>query len=283
VKFIEWAPVVPATGQILADQVASSAWYQTIALPGGIVTPGNFDTRDELRRVPLPKRLDGMRCLDVGTADGFWAFEMERRGASEVLAIDLRDPARLDWPGPPKSEARMRELGGPELNRHRGFPIAHEALRSRVQWREMSVYDLDPASVGRFDFVFVGSLLLHLRDPVAALAATRRVLDGQLLSVDALSPLLTLLHPTQPIARLEAPGWPMWWALNLAAYRRLFDAAGLEVIASGRPFLLRTGPGFGETPRSRRPLYQRLQRQIVSRGGILHAWVRARSQVSEVP
>ena len=51
---------------------------------------------------------------------------------------------------------------------------------------------------------FIGSLLLHLRDPVAALAAIRGVLaGGELLSVDAISPLLTLLHPSQPIARFE--------------------------------------------------------------------------------
>jgi SAM-dependent methyltransferase len=170
----------------------------------------------------------------------------------------------------------MRQIGGPELNRHRGFQIAHEALGSSVQWREASVYDLDPDELGQFDFVFIGSLLLHLRDPVAALAAIRRVLRGELLSVDALSPLLTLLHPTQPVARLEAPDWPLWWALNLAAYRRLFGAAGLEITARGRPFVLRTGPGFGDTPRSGRPLYRRVQRLVVSRGGILHAWVRAR-------
>jgi hypothetical protein len=28
--------------------------------------------------------------------DGFWAFEMERRGAREVVAIDLVDPSRHD-------------------------------------------------------------------------------------------------------------------------------------------------------------------------------------------
>src|SRR4029077_17039224 len=112
-----------------------------------------------------------------------------------------------------------------------------EAFGSRVQWRALSVYELDPMVVGTFDFVFVGSLLLHLRDPVAALMAIGRVLGdgGELLSVDALSPLLTLLHPGQPVARLEAPGWPMWWALNLQAYRRLFYAAGLDIADAGRP------------------------------------------------
>jgi len=260
----------------LAALVAESDWYQSMRLPGGIVTPGNFDTLSELERVPLPRSLEGRRCLDVGTADGFWAFEMERRGASEVLAIDLRDPLRMDWPGPPKTIDEMRSIMGPALGRHRGFEIAHEALGSSVQWRQLSVYDLTPETVGQFDFIFIGSLLVHLRDPVGALTAIRRVLGGEMISVDALSPLLTLLHPTQPIARLEAAGWPIWWVLNLAAYRRMFDAAGLEVLEKGRPFLLKPGPSLGTLKRSHRPLVQRFQQAAVAQVGILHAWVRAR-------
>jgi tRNA (mo5U34)-methyltransferase len=258
-----------------AERAATVSWYQSLRLPDGTITPGNFDTLDELRRVPLPGSLAGRRCLDVGTADGFWAFEMERRGAAEVVAIDLRRPDGLDWPGKPDPEVRAEYER--QFDRPRGFDVAHEAFGSRVQWRELSVYDLEPGLTGEYDFVFIGSLLLHLRDPVAALAAIGRVLrgDGELLSVDALSPLLTLLHPGQPVARLEAPGWPMWWALNLQAYRRLFDAAGLDVEDSGRPFFLRRGPAYTSSPRSARPLYQRI-RPAVARLGILHAWVRAR-------
>ena len=71
-------------------------WYHTIDLPGLGPTPGYFDTRGA--PVPLPERLDGLRCLDVGTYDGYWAFEMERRGAASVTALDLEDPEQLDWP-----------------------------------------------------------------------------------------------------------------------------------------------------------------------------------------
>lgn len=257
--------------------MADAAWYQSLLLPGGIVTPGNFDTLDELERVPFPVSLSGSRCLDIGTADGFWAFEMERRGAKEVVAVDLRDPAQLDWPGLPHSDEQMRAVMGPEVAKHRGFEIAREALGSNVEWRELSVYELHPELVGTFDFAFIGSLLLHLHDPVGALAAVRGVLRGELLSVDAVSPLLTALHPTQPIARFEAPGWPMWWSLNLAAYRRLFPAAGFEIKDRGRPFFLRCGPGFGVTPRSPRPVVKRFQETLIRRRGILHAWVVART------
>ena len=49
-------------------------WYHTIELAPGEVTPGLVDLRAVAPRV-LPARIEG-RALDVGTYDGFWAFEM---------------------------------------------------------------------------------------------------------------------------------------------------------------------------------------------------------------
>ena len=72
----------------MADEIADVSWYHSIALPGGIVTPGLYDLRPALEHSLLPRSLAGLRCLDVGTHDGFWAYEMERRGA-EVTAIDV--------------------------------------------------------------------------------------------------------------------------------------------------------------------------------------------------
>src|SRR4051812_28824140 len=70
----------------------------TMELAPGVVTPGWFDTRGVVPLLPLPGSLQGSRCLDIATFDGFWAFELERRGAAEVLAIDILDPFAWDWP-----------------------------------------------------------------------------------------------------------------------------------------------------------------------------------------
>jgi len=252
-------------------------WYHTIRLPDGRVTPGLFDTLAESRRVPLPASLSGKRCLDVGTADGFWAFEMEDRGADEVVAIDIDDPAGYDWPGQVDGDLRDSfERNHP--NHRRAFELVHELRGSRVQRLDMRVSDLSAADVGRFDFAFMGSLLLHVRDPVGALASVRDVLDGPLLSVDAVSPLLTVMHPVQPIARLEAPGWPLWWVMNLSAYRRLFPAAGFEVERAGRPFRVRPSGLYADPdqPRAAGRPWRLAQERIRRRLGILHAWVLAR-------
>src|SRR5947208_586521 len=143
-----------ASGQTLVDEVASVSWYHSLPLPGGLVTPGSFDNLDELGRIPFPPSLEGRRCLDVATADGFWAFEMERRGAEEVVAIDVRR-SRMDWPGSASAEARAEDAKESYVS---SFNIAHNALGSNVQWQELSVYELNSETVGEFDFVFMGSI-----------------------------------------------------------------------------------------------------------------------------
>src|SRR5690349_7423314 len=88
----------PADRADLERRIAEHPWYHTLELAPGLLTPGWFDTRAAVSEVPFPADLRGKRCLDVGTFDGFWAFEMERRGAEEVVAIDILDPRQWDWP-----------------------------------------------------------------------------------------------------------------------------------------------------------------------------------------
>ena len=198
---------------------------------------------------------------------------MERRGAAEVVAVDVPDRARST--GPRRSTRRS----GTSSSRSPSTAASSsrkQALGSNVRLEERRVYDLDADDLGEFDFAFMGSLLLHLRDPIGALQAVRRVVKGELLSVDTISPLLTLLHPRQPIARLEAPGWPLWWLVNLAGYRHMFGAAGWEIADSGSPFFLKRGTNYRHTARTERPFYGRFQDAAAQRLGVLHSWVLAR-------
>src|SRR5437764_13176122 len=85
------------------------SWYHTIEVAPGVVTPGAFDLRPIVDELPWPD-VRGRRCLDVGTYDGFLAFELERRGAAEVVAVDLPGHEHWDW------ELHQREHG-PEYKR----------------------------------------------------------------------------------------------------------------------------------------------------------------------
>jgi tRNA (mo5U34)-methyltransferase len=226
----------------LRERVAALEWYHTLELAPGVVTPGWFDTRSVAAELPLPARLDGMRCLDVGTFDGFWAFDLERRGAREVVALDLLDPYEWDWPvnsGQDGIDAIATRKGKGD-----GFLIAHEALGSSVRRVEGSVYDLATLDVGTFDFVYVGSLLLHLRDPVGALQAVRQVCAGQLLLVDAIDLTLTVLHRRNPVAALDGSGRPWWWKPNLAGLQRMAESAGFEAVRPAQRVYLPPGRGW---------------------------------------
>lgn len=89
----------------LARAVGQLDWYHTIELPGGIVTRGYYDHRRLVSRLPIPASLAGRRCLDLASADGFWAFELARRGAAAVVSVDLSDASRQDWQGGPSLQA----------------------------------------------------------------------------------------------------------------------------------------------------------------------------------
>lgn len=62
-----------------AQEIAAARWYHTIDLPDGSATPGQYDLRGIVPRLPIPASLEGKRCLDIGSRDGFYAFEMEKR------------------------------------------------------------------------------------------------------------------------------------------------------------------------------------------------------------
>jgi tRNA (mo5U34)-methyltransferase len=258
----------------LAERVAAHDWYHTLELGPGVRTPGWFDTRKVPQLVGFPASLSGARCLDVGTFDGFWAFEMERRGAAEVTAIDVLDPSGWDWPADATDEmaAAMEERKA----KGAGFELAREALGSAVDRLELSVYDLDPAAVGRFDFVYLGSLLLHLRDPIGALMKVRSVCSGDLLLADAIDLRLAPLR-RRPAATLEGQVRPWWWKPNAAGLARMAEAAGFTVVDGPRTFWMPPGPAITGMSGELRPFLRGAREWMLAhRKGDPHAALRCR-------
>src|SRR5918992_1285771 len=80
------------------EAIRDLRWWHSIEVAPGVVTPGPWDLRPTAERMPWPGSLRGLRCLDVGTMDGFWAFELERLEVEAVTGI-LRDRY-----GPPPPE-----------------------------------------------------------------------------------------------------------------------------------------------------------------------------------
>ena len=249
------------------------SWYHTIDLPDGTATPGYFETRSSPKYIPWPREIQGARCLDVGTFDGFWAFEMERRGAREVIAVDLADPHALDWP-------YDTEISGPQKvvewgsERKRGFADLSATLSSHAQWIDQSVYDLSPERNGTFDVVFCGALLLHLRDPIRALEAMRSVCTASLVLAEEIEPKLEVLAPVIP-AILVGKRVDQWYRPNSNALRALVDKAGFTVQEMGPRYVVPFGTAAAATG-ARPPLLNTiLSRRRGGAAGVLCRALRA--------
>jgi len=254
----------------MEPSVASSrTWYHTIDLPDGSATAGWFDTRGAPGEVVWPASLRGGRALDVGTFDGFWAFELERRRAAEVVALDLDDPAQLDW----FYDDRAR---GPELvrewgsERGPGFEEAARLLGSAAKRVACSVYDLTPDIAGTFDVVVCGALLEHLADPVRALERMREVCRGELVVIEHLDPWLELAAARVPAAHFAAD-WDQWWRVNSRGLVGLVEKAGFDVTWVGRRFLVPFGPGGPRHPWRRTALHSLAARRPTRRGLLFRA------------
>jgi tRNA (mo5U34)-methyltransferase len=156
-----------------AEDPRLERWRHTIELGDGLLSKGEQDLRTVVDRFGLPDSLEGKTALDVGTADGFWAFEMERRGAEKVMAVDVGRAGELDW----APRARENAAGRMQKSFRRQFDMAHLLLESHVEHRVLSVYDLAPATVGTwtFDVVFCAGLLPQLQNPIQALLSIRSV------------------------------------------------------------------------------------------------------------
>jgi tRNA (mo5U34)-methyltransferase len=103
-----------------------------------------------------------MRVLDIGHAEGFFAFEAERRGADEVIGIENYPPMV------------------------RKFNICRAALNSRAQSFQTGVYELSAKTFGTFDLVLFYGVLYHLRHPLLALEKIQDVCTGTLLMQTAI-------------------------------------------------------------------------------------------------
>jgi tRNA (mo5U34)-methyltransferase len=214
-------------------------WYHTLDLGGGVVTEGMFDLRPFVDRYGLPDVV-GKRVLDVGTFDGFWAFELERRGAA-VTSIDLDRIQELDWP----PRLRPAEDG----SRGQTFQLAREALGSSVERIGCSIYEATPERLGgSFDLVFCGSVLIHLRDPMLALERMAGLCRGGLIIAEEHS---RRLAPFRFVRGAEFRGdspWSTWWIPTAATWVRMVHTAGFDGVREHGRFNMRFRAQRGGVP-----------------------------------
>jgi SAM-dependent methyltransferase len=218
-------------------------WYHSYYFDNGFSVRGDYDIGADVANYGFPESMEGMRVLDIGTGAGWFAFYFEQLGA-EVVTVDARGYCDFDVygrPGYPPIEKEGREPdrraedGSPIYFSpvSRGFWIMKDILKSSVQFRNSRVYDISPALFGgqKFDIVFLGAILCHLRDPIGALMAARSVCRHRVI---ASTPVV--LGETEPdvLPRQYLPYTNTdkisWWLPNEACFRHWFLAAGFTAV-----------------------------------------------------
>jgi tRNA (mo5U34)-methyltransferase len=213
------------------------SFYHTVEIGNGDVIGGHYDHRAALAAYRFPDAT-GKRVLDVGRASGFFSFLFERMGAAHVTAVDL-----------PPSRAKNLTGFDPQVSSGVGrldFFICHALLRSKVEPVWADATEISEATVGAgYDIAFVGSLLVHLADPIGCLARVRQVLKpgGVCIIANPIGRFDHLLSYiiTRPTARLAPSNKrTSWWIPNIPCLMEMPRRAGftdMELVA--RSLLLR--------------------------------------------
>jgi tRNA (mo5U34)-methyltransferase len=187
------------------EEFSNTGWWHSIDLGGGRITPGVRKIDDLQSRYDsfnLPKDLSGKRVLDIGCWDGFFSFAAERNGA-QVVAIDCWRPEK--------------------------FFEAHRALNSRVEFHEMSVYELSREKVGVFDIVFFLGVLYHLQHPLLSLQRVCEVTrDKAIIASYVIDNILDTASPIMEFYPLDELGgqYDNWWGPNTECLIKMAESAG---------------------------------------------------------
>ena len=224
---------------------ALGPWFHNLVLDGIPTAPDHFlgdYPAHKFQRFAgaLPADLTGKTVLDVGCNAGFYAFEMKRRGAARVVAIDP-DPRYL-------AQARL----------------AAEVLGHDIELVELDVYRVGELGA-RFDLVIFMGVLYHLRHPLLALDRLHDHAVGDRLLFQSMlrgSPEIAPVEPDYPFSEtaiFERPGhpamyfvedsyagdWTNWWIPNRAAMEAMLRSAGftIETRAEDEVYLCRRTPG----------------------------------------
>jgi len=218
-------------------------WYHSYYFDNGFVKRGDYDIGLDIADYGFPADMTGMSVLDVGTGSGWFATYFEQCGA-DVTTVDVRGYCDFDVFGrhyhPPIEEEKPEPDLVLEDGRKiyyspvsRGFWIMKDILGLKAEYVNSRVYDLRPELFGgkKFDLVFLGSLLMHVRDPIGAMMAARSVAADRLIAnslvpaadTEAGIPWMEFLH-------ISGEG-VSWWRPNGACLKRMVEAAGFTDVA----------------------------------------------------
>jgi tRNA (mo5U34)-methyltransferase len=249
------------TSEELQRYVDRMSWYHAIDLGEGVVTRGikAVDVIDREWNLFALDQLAGQSVLDIGGADGAYAFRAEAAGAGRTAVLDhyvwCAEPdqygriyhehvdAGLTPPAPHETAAWHPDT----LPTRWRFDTARQVLGSGVQAIAEDFMACELEHVGVWDIVLYLGVLYHMEDPMRALRRLAAVTGRQAIIETCALVLPGHAEPLWsffPFGELNHDR-TNWWAPNLGALLGALGAAGFantEILA-GEP---RLGAGEGE-------------------------------------
>lgn len=209
-------------------------FYHTMSYPDGETIPGSW-TMSGFDQYIGGYDLRGKTVLDVGTASGYIAFNAERAGAT-VTGMDL-DPAA--------SEFRCVPFAGTEYFKNpdawrKSFNEANIVKIKNSWWYSWHKFHSNATAIYQpigylstsdemFDVVIAGAVIMHLSDPVSAVAAFAKVArESVILSMTHAEDTDEMLM--RPLTAWNDPAfWHGWWGISRGLWRRIFANLGFDV------------------------------------------------------
>ena len=174
-------------------------WYHSFRF-GNVYASGTITSLQYQMWVSslIPENLKNKTVLDIGTADGFYSFLCESRGAKKVVAVDW-----TEFPG---------------------FSAAHKILDSKVEFRKLII---DESNLGfadlkqkistineikeKFDIILLFGVLYHLPNPVMIFKTLANIIYEMLLMsshiIDSKEPAMYYY----PEGSLTSGDTTNWW------------------------------------------------------------------------
>lgn len=202
----------------IKELIESVPWHHKFEIVPGIVTPGAYAPEGLFQRLQLPNDMSGLRVLDIGARDGYFSFEIEKRGA-EVLAVDYCPSQEM------------------------GFDVAKQILGSSVQFLQANLYELPSCDLEEFDIVLCLGVIYHVPDPYLTFEILRALvkvggqvflesnnLDAGFRSVDGKSVEFPNEFSEYPMAVFTRANATNYWCMNYKCLKALAEDTAFEVI-----------------------------------------------------